>query len=359
MKALVKREAKPGIWLEEVPKPEIKDDEVLIQPIKTAICGTDVHIYKWDRWAEKTIPVPLVIGHEFMGRIAQIGKNVNNLSIGEKVSGEGHITCGICKNCQTGKRHLCPKTKVIGIHTHGCFADYFPLKAANVFKIPNGIPDEVAAVFDPLGNAVHTALSFNLLGEDILITGAGPIGIMSAAIAKQAGAKHIIVTDVNDYRLGLAKQAGATSILNVSNESLKKSLGKLGVKDGFSVALEMSGSPQALKDALETLKPGGNIGLLGLLPYDTHIDWDLVIFKMLTIKGIFGREIFNTWFQMTKMLQSGMDITPVITHRFAAEDFQKGFDAMLSGNSGKVILEWTHEKTEELRPPREAERKIA
>jgi threonine 3-dehydrogenase len=359
MKALVKREAKEGLWLEEVPVPEIKDDEVLIQPIKTAICGTDIHIYKWDSWAAKNVPVPLVTGHEFMGRVVEMGKNVKNLAIGEKVSGEGHITCGVCKNCLTGKRHLCPKTKVIGIHTHGCFADYFPLKGANVFKIPNGIPDEVAALFDPLGNAVHTALSFNLLGEDVLITGAGPIGIMAASIARHAGARHVIVTDVNDYRLGLAKQAGATAVFNVAKENLKDSLDKLHVEDGFTVALEMSGNPKALRDALETLQPGGGIGLLGILPADTQIDWDLVIFKMLSIKGIYGREIFNTWFRMADMLQSGMDISSVITHRMAAEDFQEGFDAMLSGNSGKVILEWVHERVEELEPPKKAERKIA
>ncbi|NGX57405.1 MAG: L-threonine 3-dehydrogenase [Chlamydiae bacterium] len=344
MKALVKRAPGPGIFLEDVPVPQIKSDEVLIQPLKTSICGTDIHIYKWDAWAQKTVPTPLVIGHEFMGKVVEVGSDVKNVSVGEKVSGEGHITCGVCPNCLANRSHLCPKTQVIGIHTHGCFADYFPLKATNVFKIPEGVSDEVAAIFDPLGNAVHSALSFNLADRDVLITGAGPIGIMAAGIAKHLGARNVIITDVNEVRLKLAKKMGATATVNVHKENLSNVMETLGIQEGFAVALEMSGSPQALTQSLETLQPGGKLGLLGLLPPGISIDWNLVIFKMLTLKGIYGRQVFKTWEQMAQMLQEGLDVEPVVTHRYPIEDFQKGFDVMMKGESGKVILEWVDEE---------------
>jgi len=336
VKAIVKAAAAPGLSFEEVPIPKIKSDEVLIQPLKTAICGTDIHIYKWDAWAQKTVPVPLVIGHEFMGKVVEIGADVKGISIGDKVSGEGHITCGICPNCLSGKSHLCPETEVIGIHRHGCFAEFFPFKARNIFPVPNGIPDDIAAIFDPLGNAVHTAMSFDLRGKDVLITGAGPIGIMAVAIAKHMGASKVVITDVNDTRLSLAEELGADQTINVTKSTLNH--------EKFSIAFEMSGSPQALIQSLESLKPGGQIGLLGLLPPGITIDWDLVIFKMLTLKGIYGRQMFATWKQMTKMLHEGLNIAPVITHKFPAEEFEKAFNVMMQGKSGKVILEWTQEE---------------
>lgn len=340
MKAIVKASAAPGLSYEEVPVPEIKPDEVLIQPIKTAICGTDVHIYKWDAWAQKTVPIPLVIGHEFMGTVVEAGADVEGISVGDKVSGEGHVTCGTCSNCLSGKSHLCPDTEVIGIHRHGCFADYFPLKAKNVFLIPKGIPDDVAAIFDPLGNAVHSAMSFDLQGKDILITGAGPIGMMTAAIAKHLGARSVVITDVNDTRLSLAEHLGADQAINVTKASLNR--------QKFSVALEMSGSPQALMQNIESLEPGGKLGLLGLLPPGISIDWDQVIFKMLTLKGIYGRQVFTTWEQMAQMLREGLNIAPVITHKFPAEEFEQAFNVMMRGKSGKVILEWTQEEAASL-----------
>ncbi len=350
MKAIVKQTKGPGLYFDDVPEPVIQPDEVLIKPLKTSICGTDVHIEKWDAWAQKTVPVPLVIGHEFMGTVADVGRDVEGVSIGDKVSGEGHITCGTCDNCRSKTPHLCSKTEVIGIHRHGCFAEYFPFKARNLFKIPEGIPGDVAAIFDPLGNAVHSALSFQVKNEDVLITGAGPIGMMAAAIAKHVGAKNVVITDVNDVRLKLAKTLGADRTVNVAKESLDE--------DNFSIGLEMSGSPSALIQSLRALRPGGQLGLLGLLPPGITIDWDLVIFKMLTIKGIYGREIFRTWEQMTSLIQSGLDISPVITHRFPAEEFQKGFDVMKKGESGKVILEWSTEEAIAL-PPEIPEENIA
>ncbi len=340
MKALVKKFAKEGIWMEDVPVPKIADDEVLIKTHKTSICGTDIHIYKWDAWAQKNIPVPMVVGHEFMGEIAKVGKAVKGLKVGDRVSGEGHLTCGHCINCLKGKKHLCINERGVGVHRHGCFAEFFNLPAENIFVLPKEIPDDLASIFDPFGNATHTALSFDLVGEDVLITGAGPIGIMAAAIAKHAGARHVVITDFNEYRLKLAKKMGATRTVNVGKEKLPKVMKELGIEVGFTVGLEMSGNPHALSSMLEAMLHGGHIGLLGILPPGVVIDWDLVIFKMLEIKGIFGREIFSTWFKMTHMLQSGLNLAPVITHKFPVKDFQKGFDAMLSGNSGKVVLNW-------------------
>ena len=340
MKAIIKKSAETGLWMEEVPIPEITGDEVLIKTIKTSICGTDVHIYKWDEWAQKTIPVPLVIGHEFMGEIAKIGKNVKGLKEGDRISGEGHTTCGHCPPCRMGKKHLCMNTLGIGVKCHGCFAEYFNLPGENVFPLEKTIPDEIASIFDPYGNAVHTALSFPLTGEDVLITGAGPIGIMAAAIARKAGARKIFVTDVNDYRLDLAKKMGATHVVNVSKQSLNDAMKEAEMEFGFSVGLEMSGHPQALRTQLEAAQHGAHIALLGILPSSLTIDWDLIIFKMLQIKGIYGREIFSTWYQMVHLLESGLDLSPLITHRFNAEEYEKGFEAMLSGNCGKVILSW-------------------
>lgn len=341
MKALVKKERAPGIWMEDVPVPQIGDNDVLIKTRKTSICGTDVHIYKWDEWAQKTIPVPMTIGHEFMGEIAAIGKNVAHLQVGTRVCGEGHFVCGQCRSCRVGKKHLCVNTKGLGVSQPGCFAEYFRLPAENVFVLPDTIPDDVAAIFDPYGNAVHTALSFDLVGEDVLITGAGPIGIMAVAIAKKAGARNVVITDLNDYRLNLAKKMGATAAVNIAYTSLNETMRQLRIEDGFAVGLEMSGNPKGLGTLLEHVRHGGGIGLLGILPPHTAIDWDLVIFKMLVIKSIYGREIFETWYKMTHLLESGLDLNPVITHHFSADEFQKGFDAMLSGQAGKVILNWT------------------
>ncbi len=338
MKALVKKEAKEGVWLEDVPIPTITTNDVLIKIHKAAICGTDIHIYKWDDWARKNVPVPLVIGHEFMGTIVEVGCHVEHLKIGERVSAEGHLTCNTCTNCRVGKKHLCMNTRGIGYHEPGVFAEYAALPAENIFKLPDFVDDEIASIFDPFGNAVHTALTYPLTAEDVLITGAGPIGMMAAAIAKQAGARSIVVTDVNDTRLGLAKKMGATCVVNVSKESLRDAMDKNGIHDGFTVALEMSGNPHAFSDMLGTMRNGGQIALLGIFPYDCSIDWDLVIFKMLNIRGIYGREVFSTWYQMTHLIEAGLDLKPIITHRLPFEEYQVGFDAMLSGNSGKVIL---------------------
>ncbi len=340
MKAIIKKNRTPGLWMEDVPVPEINDDEVLIKTRKTSICGTDVHIYKWDAWAQKTVPVPLVIGHEFMGEIAQAGRLVKGLKEGDRVSGEGHLTCGHCPPCRMGKKHICMNTRGLGYHCNGCFAEYFKLPAENVFPLPASVSDDLAAIFDPFGNATHTALSFDLVGEDVLITGAGPIGIMAAAICRKAGARNVVITDVNPYRLDLAAKLGATCPVNVQTTSLTEVMKSIGIDYGFTVGLEMSGNPQALSTMLETTRHGANIGLLGILPPGCAIDWDLVIFKMLQIKGIYGREIFSTWYKMTHMLESGLHIEPVITHYFPAESFEKGFEAMLSGHSGKVILSW-------------------
>lgn len=340
MKALVKKERKEGLWMEEVPMPTIGDHDVLIKVKKSSICGTDVHIWKWDAWAQKTIPVPMVVGHEFMGMIVEVGAAVKNLKVGQRVSGEGHITCGVCPNCRKGLKHVCVNTLGVGVNRPGSFAEYISLPAENVFPLPDSIPDELAAIFDPFGNATHTALSFDLVGEDVLITGAGPIGIMSAAIARHAGARHVVITDLNEQRLQIASAMGATKTVNISKESLVEETKKLGIEYGYTVGLEMSGHPNGLNTLLENMQHGGKVALLGILPPGTLIDWDLVIFKMLQIKGIYGREIFSTWYKMAHMLESGLNLSPIITHHFPIDQFREGFEVMISGNSGKVILDW-------------------
>lgn len=342
MPALVKRQSGKGLWLEHVPIPEIKPDELLIKVKKTGICGTDIHIYEWDHWAEKTIKTPMVIGHEFVGEIAAVGSFVKDFSVGELVSGEGHIVCGKCRNCLEGRRHLCAHTIGLGIHRQGAFASYVAMPASNVWHCAPNIPTEIFAAFDPLGNAVHTALSFDVLGEDVLVTGAGPIGIMAVAIVKHAGARHIVVTDINPYRLDMAKQMGATKVLNVATDkqSLHDVMKELDMKEGFDVALEMSGSSAALEPMLDVMAHGGKIAMLGIQPEGTSIDWDTVIFKGLTIKGIYGRKMYETWYKLTAMLQSGLDMRPVITHIFSYQEFEKAFAVMQSGQSGKIILDW-------------------
>lgn len=341
MKALVKAKSEPGIWMEDVAIPKIGHNDVLIKVKRTAICGTDIHIFNWDKWASKTIPVPMVVGHEFSGEVVEIGSEVNGLTIGQRVSAEGHITCGHCRNCRAGKRHLCRNTQGIGVNRPGAFAEYIAVPAVNVCPLPQSVSDELGAILDPLGNAAHTALSFDLVGEDVLITGAGPIGIMAVAIARQVGAHHIVITDVNDYRLGLAKQMGATRTVNVQNENLHDVMKELTMLEGFDVGLEMSGVPEAFHSMLDTLNHGSKVALLGLLPEDTGINWEQVIFKGLEIHGIYGRRMFETWYKMISMLQSGLDLESVITHRFPAEDYQAGFEVMKSGQSGKVILDWS------------------
>ena len=340
MKALVKREDAPGLWLEEVPRPELRSRDVLIKVDRTGICGTDLHIYKWDDWARKTVPVPLVVGHEFVGEIVEIGSDVKDFSVGEIVSGEGHVVCGHCRNCMAGRRHLCNDTAGIGVTRPGAFAEYIALPQTNVWVHKPEIDRDVASIFDPFGNATHSALSFPVLGEDVLVTGAGPIGIMSAAIARHAGARHVVITDVNEYRLDLARQMGVTRAVNVANEKLTDVQAELGMDEGFDVGLEMSGNPSAFNDMLENMCHGGKIAMLGIPEKEMAIDWNTVVFNMLTIKGIYGREMYETWYKMTVMLEGGLDIAPVITHRFGFEEFEKGFETALSGESGKVILEW-------------------
>jgi threonine 3-dehydrogenase len=340
MKALVKQHARPGLWLADVPEPAMGINDVLIKVRKTGICGTDLHIYKWDAWAQKTIPVPMVVGHEFVGEIVAIGSNVNDFRVGDIVSAEGHVVCGRCRNCLAGRRHLCSDTKGIGVNRSGAFAEYISVPMSNVWHHKPDIDQEVAAIFDPFGNAVHTALSFDLLGEDVLVTGAGPIGIMAVAIAKHAGARFVVVTDVNDYRLGLAKNMGADIALNVKQGNLGEVQQRLGMKEGFDVGLEMSGDPAAFADMIANMAHGGKIALLGIPSEPIAIDWNKVVFNMLTIKGIYGREMYETWYKMTVMLEGGLDIKPVITHRFHFTEFEQGFAAMLSGNCGKVVLDW-------------------
>ncbi|MBI9112322.1 MAG: L-threonine 3-dehydrogenase [Maridesulfovibrio ferrireducens] len=341
MKALVKSKSEEGIWMEEVPVPQCGHNDVLIKVKKTAICGTDIHIYNWDKWAQQTIPVPMVVGHEFSGVIENLGSEVQGLALGDRVSAEGHVTCGHCRNCRAGKRHLCRNTIGVGVNRPGCFAEYVCVPASNVFKLTDAISDDVGSILDPLGNAAHTALSFNLVGEDVLITGAGPIGMMAVAIARHAGARHIVITDLNDYRLDIADKLGATRTVNVSKEKLDDVMAELNMTEGFDVGLEMSGSPAAFREMLAKMNHGGHIALLGILPDDTQIDWNMVVFKGLKLKGIYGREMFETWYKMSSMLQSNLDITPAITHHFKIDDFQKGFDVMRTGQSGKVILDWT------------------
>jgi threonine 3-dehydrogenase len=340
MKALAKLEAAPGLTLCEVDRPAAGPNDVLIRIRRTAICGTDVHIWKWNEWAQKTISVPMHVGHEYVGAIVELGSEVQGFQVGDRVSGEGHITCGHCRNCRAGRRHLCRNTIGVGVNRPGAFAEYLALPAFNAFPIPEGISDELAAIFDPFGNAVHTALSFDLVGEDVLITGAGPIGVMAVAIARHVGARHVVITDVNDYRLELARAMGATRMVNVAREDIRRVIKGLGMTEGFDVGLEMSGSPAAFRMMLETMHHGGKIALLGIPPDETAIDWNQVIFKGLVIKGIYGREMFETWYKMVALIQSGLDIAPVITHRFPVAEFAEGFARMISGQSGKVILDW-------------------
>jgi len=340
VKALVKAKPEPGIWMQEVPVPEIGPNDVLIRVRKASICGTDIHIWNWDAWSQKTIKIPMVIGHEFMGEIAKLGDEVTGFQVGERVSGEGHITCGHCRNCRAGKRHLCRNTVGLGVNRPGCFAEYVALPAFNVFRVPKEIPDEIASFFDPLGNAVHTALSFDLVGEDVLITGAGPIGVMAAAISKHVGARHVVVTDLNPYRLELARKLGATRAVDVRTENLQETMRILGMTEGFDVGMEMSGNGQAFRDMLAAMNHGGRVAILGIPPSEVSIDWNHVIFKGLILKGVYGREMFETWYKMVAMLQSGLDVAPVVTHRFKAEQYAQGFEAMRSGQSGKVVLDW-------------------
>jgi threonine 3-dehydrogenase len=340
MQALVKKKGAEGLWLEEVPVPEIGINDVLIKVLRTGICGTDVHIYKWDAWAQKTIPLPMVVGHEFVGQIVEVGSNVKDFHVGEVVSGEGHVVCGRCRNCLAGRRHLCKDTMGVGVNRPGAFAEYLSLPMTNVWVHDPAIPRDVQAIFDPFGNAVHTALHFNVLGEDVLITGAGPIGIMAIPVVRHAGARHVVITDVNPYRLELARKMGATLALDVRNQSIADAQKQLHMKEGFDVGLEMSGNRDAFRDMLANMCHGGKIAMLGIPDREMAIDWNTVVFNMLNIQGIYGREMYETWYKMTVMLQSGLDISPVITHRFGYRDFQEGFDAMLSGRSGKVILTW-------------------
>ena len=339
MKALVKAKPEPGIWQEERPVPTIGDDDVLIRVTHAAICGTDMHIYKWDDWAAATVPVPLVLGHEYVGVVEAVGRDVENVEVGERVSGEGHLVCGRCRNCRAGREHLCRNTKGVGIHRPGAFADYLAIPAHNVYPIPDGIPNEVAAILDPLGNAVHTALSFDLVGEDVLITGAGPIGLMAVAVARHVGARHVVVTDVNPGRLALAERMGATRTVRADRESLAEVMADLDMHEGFDVGLEMSGAPQALADVVGAMNHGGKLALLGIPSKPIAIDWNHVIFKGLVIKGVYGREMFETWYKTLAMLQGGLDVTPVITHRLAFKDYRAGFDAMGKGEACKVVLE--------------------
>ena len=340
MKALVKAKREVGIWMQRQHKPDVGPNDVLIRIRKTAICGTDVHIYNWDEWSQHTIPVPMTVGHEFAGEVVKVGSHVAGFEEGDRVSGEGHITCGHCRNCRAGKRHLCRNTVGVGVNRPGCFAEFLCIPASNAFKLPEDISDDVAAFLDPLGNAAHTALSFDLVGEDVLITGAGPIGCMAAAIARHVGARHVVITDINDYRLDLAQRMGATRTVNVTRESIRGVMEDLRMTEGFDVAMEMSGNAQAFRDLLDAMNHGGRVAILGIPPGDIAVDWTQVIFKGLELKGVYGREMFETWYKMTAMLQSGLDVSPVLTHHFPIEEFQAGFDVMRSGNSGKVVLDW-------------------
>jgi threonine 3-dehydrogenase len=340
MQALVKSKREPGLWLGEVDVPKIGINDVLIKVLRTGICGTDVHIYKWNEWAQETIPVPMTIGHEFVGRIVETGSNVVDFFPGDLVSGEGHVVCGRCRNCLAGRRNLCAHTQGVGVNRPGAYAEYIALPMTNIWRHHESVPLDVAAIFDPFGNAVHTALTFPVLGEDVLITGAGPIGIMAAAVARHAGARYTVITDVNPYRLALARKLGVTLAVDVRETSLPDVQKRLGMSEGFDVGLEMSGNPEAFRDMIANMSHGARIAMLGIPSREMSIDWHTVIFNMLTIKGIYGREMYETWYKMTVMLQSGLDITPVITHRFPYTEFERGFEAMLSGNSGKVVLSW-------------------
>jgi threonine 3-dehydrogenase len=341
MRALVKAKAEPGIWLEEVPEPSVGPNDVLIRVHKTSICGTDVHIAQWDDWASRTIPIPMVVGHEFMGVAVELGSEVEGIAIGQRVSGEGHIVCGRCRNCQAGRRHLCIRTQGVGVDRPGAFAEYVSIPGSNVQPIPDDISDDIATILDPLGNAVHTTLNFDLAGEDVLITGSGPIGMMAIAIARHVGARYVVATDINDYRLAIAETMGADAALNVTRDSLTDTMASLGIVEGFDVGLEMSGHPEALHDMITTMNSGGNIALLGIPPTQAPIDWNDIVFKGLTLQGIYGRKMFETWYKMLAMLQTGLDISAVITHRFAAERYEEAFEVMRGGQCGKVILDWS------------------
>ena len=340
MKALVKNKPEQGIWMTDVAQPDMGHNDVLIKIKKTAICGTDIHIYNWDEWAKRHLSLPLTIGHEFAGEIVDIGSDVKSFKIGDRVSGEGHIACGFCRNCRAGRRHVCRKNESVGVTRTGCFAEYLVIPAVNAYPLPDSISDSEAAILDPFGNATHTALAFNLVGEDVLITGAGPVGIMAAAVARHAGARYIVVTDVNPYRLNLAKQMGASLAINTGETSLTEAMRILGMREGFDVGLEMSGNPSAFNDMLIHMNHAGKVALLGFLPHDTNIDWNQIIMKGLQMKGIYGREMFETWYKMITMLQSGLNIAPVITHEFSIHEYEKAFETMRSGESGKVVMHW-------------------
>jgi len=340
MRALVKSKREAGLWMEDVPKPAVGPNDVLVKVQKTGICGTDIHIYNWDEWSQRTIKTPMHIGHEFMGVVAEVGSEVTGFKPGDRVSGEGHITCGNCRNCRAGKRHLCRNTIGLGVNRIGCFAEFVAIPAVNIFRIPDSVSDEIASFFDPLGNAVHTALSFDLVGEDVLITGAGPIGVMAAAICRHVGARHVVLTDVNEYRLDLGKKLGATRVVNVAKENLEDVMKNLGMTEGFDVGLEMSGNGAAFKQMFKTMNHGGRVAILGIPVGEVAIDWGQVIFKGLVLKGIYGREMFETWYKMTSMLQSGLDISAAVTHRYPAAQFKEAFEVMRTGASGKVVLDW-------------------
>jgi threonine 3-dehydrogenase len=340
MRTLAKTRREPGIWMTESEKPAVGHNDVRIRVRKTAICGTDMHIFNWDEWSQKTIPVPMTVGHEYVGVIEAMGEEVRGLKIGQRVSGEGHIVCGHCRNCRAGRRHLCRNTQGVGVNRPGAFADFLVIPAENAFPIPDDISDDLASILDPFGNAAHTALSFDLVGEDVLITGAGPIGIMAAAICRHVGARHVVITDMNDYRLALATRMGASRAVNIGRQDLRAVMKELGMVEGFDVGLEMSGVPAAFRQMLEVMNHGGKVAMLGIPPAESAIDWTHVIFKGLVIKGVYGREMFETWYKMIAMLQSGLDLTPMITHRFNVADYLKGFETMNSGQSGKVVLSW-------------------
>jgi threonine 3-dehydrogenase len=340
MKALVKAKPEPGLWMETVPVPEPGPDEVLIKVRKSAICGTDVHIWKWDEWSARTVPVPMVVGHEFCGEIADCGKAATKYRIGQRVSGEGHIVCGICRNCRAGRGHLCRNTKGVGVNRAGSFAQYLCIPESNVITIPDDIPDEIAAIFDPFGNAVHTALSFDLVGEDVLVTGAGPIGIMGALVAQKAGARKVVITDISPYRLALARELGVQHVVNAQTEDLKDVMTKLSMTEGFDVGLEMSGAAPAMRDMIDKMNNGGKIALLGIAPTEFAVDWNKIIFKMLNVKGIYGREMYETWYKMIALVQSGLDLSGLITHRIGIDDYRHGFEVMISGEAGKVVMNW-------------------
>ena len=340
MKALAKTKAEPGIWMIEAPVPEVGYNDVLIKIHRTSICGTDLHIYQWDEWAQKTVPVPMITGHEYSGEIVELGQGVEGFAVGDRVSGEGHVTCGYCRNCRAGLRHLCRNSIGVGVNRQGAFAEYMTLPAYNLFQLPDEVSYDLAAIFDPFGNAVHTALAFDLVGEDVLITGAGPIGIMAAAVARHVGARHVVITDINDERLDIARGMGVTRGVNVARESLSDVMAELDMSEGFDVALEMSGVASAINEMLEAINHGGKVAMLGIPPGEMPIDWSRVIFKGLTIRGIYGREMFETWYKMASLIQSGLNLEPIITHHFAADDFEKAFALMEAGSSGKVVLNW-------------------